>query len=64
MTKKDFQLIADILKDYNLSTECFEEKLQIQSIIGRFANVLGENNPLFDRNKFINACGPVMLIYG
>lgn len=62
MTKKDFQLIADILREYNESADSFGKKLQIQSIIGKFADILAANNPRFDVIKFKHACGPIVLV--
>ena len=59
MTKKDYVLIAEAMRnvDYLLSnrnTFSFDVFPVICNIV---ANSLSSNNPRFDRNKFLTACG-------
>jgi hypothetical protein len=50
MTKKDYQLIADVVRNV---TPRVQRKLLYQD----FADVLKEDNPRFDASKFKAACG-------
>ena len=54
MTKKDFQLIADVIRALPYWTA--EEKKTRKDLTFRFADQLAETNPRFDRDKFIRAC--------
>lgn len=47
MTKKDYVLIAQILKDTKADA----------AIVRKFALELALRNPAFDRARFISACG-------
>lgn len=55
MTKKDFQLIADIIK----AMPDFAPSLRAQkdACAKAFADKLATTNPLFDRKRFLAACG-------
>lgn len=57
MTKKDYELIAGVLKRYNDANNgnMFEDILHDVSY--DFATALQEENPKFDSNKFLEACG-------
>jgi hypothetical protein len=53
MTKKDYILITNILltgKDYIDKTAYF-------TLCQRFTNELKDDNPNFDKDKFLKACG-------
>jgi hypothetical protein len=55
-TRKHMILIAEILADepnYDLGV-VNETKF---AMVSRFADMLGESNPRFDRSKFYRACG-------
>lgn len=55
MTRKDYELIAGVLKNYlriDYGVECVLEELAEE-----FADVLATTNPLFNRDKFLKACG-------
>jgi hypothetical protein len=50
MSRKDFQLIADILKQHGTSSTARAMALD-------FAVALQKENPRFDKVRFLNACG-------
>jgi hypothetical protein len=55
MTRKDYELIAGVLKNYlriDYGVQCVLEELAEE-----FADVLATTNPLFNREKFLIACG-------
>lgn len=62
MKKKDFELIADVIRDSNLAWLCAGgsgatgQKYK-QRIAEVFADVLKLVNPRFDRERFLKACG-------
>jgi hypothetical protein len=69
MTRKDYELIAAILRAYaNLDKINEVEgktshtsdllKYRLECIVDSFANVLGSENPRFNRETFIKACQP------
>ena len=53
MSKKDFVLIADVI---NSSRNTENNKL-MDEVAVNFANRLKTTNPLFNRDKFLKACG-------
>ena len=64
MTKKDYILIASAIKlciVNSFSIKDFDAKMLTQSayndMINQISTVLKENNPLFDRERFLSACG-------
>lgn len=68
MTKKDYELIANVLKDVKHGEidmherdDSVESHQGMEYIWGEtckaFALYLEEANPRFDRNKFLQACG-------
>jgi hypothetical protein len=55
MTKKDYVLIAKVLKD---SSELERiEPVVFKLVCKRFSKVLANENPRFDRGRFLTACG-------
>lgn len=56
MTRKDYVMIAEVLKR---SSEggIFEKPLPIKDLVYRFADKLHQDNPRFDRERFMEACG-------
>lgn len=50
MTRKDFQLIADIVA----TVDDYPTRLDLAY---RFANTLADIHPRFDKKKFVQACG-------
>ena len=61
MTRKDYKLIAQALSD-QIQTGCslgFIDKsryLFFKDLCGTLATRLGEENPRFNRSKFLEAC--------
>ena len=55
MTRKDFQLIADVLKGHSDSpmNRCVIEQLALT-----FATELAKTNPNFNQQRFVKACLP------
>jgi hypothetical protein len=57
MTRQDFQLIADIIKDQrNLSVQAGVDPTP-KMIAHAFADRLAQVNPRFNRALFLRACG-------
>lgn len=70
MTRKDYVLIADTIAEFvrDIASEEFEdlseagkailsgERLAAQSIAYRLADQLHQDNPRFDRHRFMSAC--------
>jgi hypothetical protein len=54
MTRKDFELIALILR---LSRDGRNDIATIEEVAHSFANNLGVTNPRFNRETFLTACG-------
>lgn len=54
MTKKDFQLIADVIRTLPYWT--LVERKARKDMTFRFADRLAEAYPKFDRDKFIRNC--------
>lgn len=48
-TRKHFQATADIVKDIN-------DVQEREVVAKRFAKLFAEQNPRFDRGRFLNAC--------
>lgn len=68
MTKKDFELIANIIKTFeppfatmNQTIEDDEEQTEYtrNALADTFAKHLTSTNPFFNREKFLKACGIV-----
>ncbi len=53
MTRKDFQLIADVLK---ASSTTPMERCVIEQLALTFATELAKTNPNFNQQRFISAC--------
>ena len=53
MTRKDYVMIAKIIKDNKLNDTKYLIK---DSLIDDLCVVLKQDNSLFDRQRFINAC--------
>jgi hypothetical protein len=62
--KRHYEALAQViqglaLSNNELSNEELEELISVrQGIAGDFANMLGKDNPRFDRERFIRACVP------
>ena len=57
MTRKDFCLIASVIKELP-SFECTQDNdvVRFSAVVERFASALAGTNPRFDRERFIRAC--------
>jgi len=55
MTKKDFQLIADVLKASSTSPM---NRCVIKELAATFASELAKTNPRFNKARFVSACLP------
>lgn len=53
MTRKDFELIARVIKN---SDEVADDMTR-EALADMFADKLADTNPAFDRARFITACG-------
>lgn len=59
MTRKDYKLIAEVLKSANENWAGWNEKPEevIAGTARSLATKLAQENPRFDRAKFLEACG-------
>lgn len=57
MTKKDYQLIAEVISEARLLWKDAVEAPAVRSVAYRLANALSVQNEHFDREKFLAACG-------
>ena len=56
MTRRDYVLIADVLKSLGQdAAHCFDDEGDRESIARRFAEALSDANPNFDHSRFIAA---------
>jgi hypothetical protein len=55
MTRKDFELIAKALNDYSTTRGDYTQDRKDKAEF--FADILTATNPLFNRAKFLTACG-------
>lgn len=56
MTKKDYELIAEVLAQV-ASQQDMDKQYIVDEVAYYMATKLQEQNPRFDRNKFLTACG-------
>lgn len=65
MTRKDYELIADVIKPLvkgcqdltEDNPEAYSYLSLIRELVNNLSDKLVENNPRFDRSKFWKACG-------
>lgn len=64
MTRKDYVMLAGIIKDCNLIPTLNKNKEEgliqadiLFTVASQLAYKLVQDNPRFDRNKFMTACG-------
>ncbi len=58
MKKKDFELIARVLKLHAINSQGIDtEQRLIISLCDSFADELEHTHERFDRERFLNACG-------
>lgn len=57
MTKKDFEAIAEVMRDARRQLDCDPGCVDAMDYISRgLADVCAENNGRFDRARFLRAC--------
>ena len=54
MTRKDFNLIAEVLNNFTAEDGVTTER---DAMAYRFSEALCQTNPNFDRARFLKACG-------
>lgn len=61
MTKKDYVKIANVLATFKTYSESMPaspwRQTALEEITGRMADMLAQDNPRFDRTRFLKACG-------
>lgn len=59
MTKKDFELIANTFMQYftDLQAGKLESEASVSLFGERLAEALATTNPLFNKRRFLDACG-------
>ena len=57
MTRKDFQLIADAMREAFPGREISDAYVTWATACHKLANGLETTNPRFDRSRFLAACG-------
>lgn len=57
MTRKDYELIAKVLKEAREDSKSGEEKLRVRLIAAKLADEFSDRNERFDRNRFFKASG-------
>ena len=58
MTKKDYELIAEVLYEYIWARSSMTSTATATSIAQDLADVFASENERFDYNKFMEACTP------
>jgi len=58
MTRKDYELIAGTLKAlHDDFSNCGSDEVSLSLVAQELASALAGTNPLFNREKFLKACG-------
>jgi hypothetical protein len=57
MTKKDYEMIARILREHVETAHNAGELNKARAIARDFTRELAQGNPRFDRRRFLEACG-------
>lgn len=56
MTRKDFQLIADVFNDYKGDWMTKDDETLHENLVLRMAKALAPTNANFDHERFVHAC--------
>lgn len=56
MTRKDFNLIANVLADCHASSRNRVDQSNVDHVIEEMADALAKAHPRFDRERFVTAC--------
>mgnify|MGYP001559163738 CR=1 FL=1 len=57
MTKKDYELIAGVFKDFLKKSTLSNSRFITEIITEGLANKLAKQDPKFQRQKFLSSCG-------
>ena len=57
MTKKDYELMAEVLERESKSGEKRLIQVSYENIVDCLAVAFAQDNPMFNRTKFLTACG-------
>jgi hypothetical protein len=57
MTKKDYIAIAEVIRNARFSDDDGDYPSDRRSLAGAIADVMAADNPRFDRDRFLTACG-------
>jgi hypothetical protein len=58
MTRKDYKAIADVLNEQQKDfSEHDDGRMLLAIIASRLSQYMAQDNPRFDRSKFLTACG-------
>lgn len=61
MTRKDYELIAQVFADLESDfNNCGSDEVSLSVVIEELARAFGKENPRFDFDKFVKACGFVV----
>ena len=56
MTRKDFDLIANVLAECHRTSRNRVDQSNVDHVIEEMADALVKTNPRFDRERFVTAC--------
>lgn len=60
MTRKDFEIIAKVLRDLDADfNNCGEDTISLALVVEELAIALRDTNPNFNHNRFVEACKAV-----
>lgn len=54
MTRKDFELLAEFVKDLSMN---HDKSVPLETIARKLAKKLRSTNPRFNEDRFLRACG-------
>lgn len=57
MTRKDYELIATAVRDSAMDRPTYSQQVQRRFTAMRLADALASQNPRFNRERFLAACG-------
>lgn len=60
MTRKNFKAIAEVIKTYRLTSltiSTISEELLVRDLVEMMSLYFKQDNPTFDKSKFMRACG-------
>ena len=56
MTRKDYELVSDVIQTLQRSADPTGQ-VPLSKVTGELAAAFSEDNPRFNHNKFVKACG-------